>query len=580
MSLHTIQPEKTKNQKGKTAKSMEVALHRMQCIAPLLHFIKDDGSIDKRAPFAQTLKEASVKAGCSKITLKRYLDSYAKDGLQGLRPDYHPSHASELKTMCAKAIDRAFRLRLEENATVAQIIEVIESEGLALPGQLKRATVQRYLQNAGLGKRELNCRAGGNKGALKNGEFFTRYQAKQPFDLLLADITYASAGKILSDLDGKPIKQVYISAFIDDASRYLWIRVTQNQDQDSVNLLLKEIILQNDRVPGHVGTDNGSVYRSNSFRRACDLCGIKLSYCPPRAGHCKGKIERVFRTHDLQLEEQIRNCTAPISFSAFEMMCQDWCDKYNNTVHSALKGKTPAQAFGDKSLAGKKAPGRSLLDLAFAEPLTRKLQPDATVSVYGVAFKVNHLDGLKRKSVISLEIFKDPDGTPHVMQVLDNLTLVELKPLIPVDALKLKSVLSGGNQSQKDKKLMGDKRLAYSSLIKTRYREKLKERGLYTGEDDFNKLLSLMLSPVLIEAANEQERLDGLSKNDDEEGKGDLASVWAKAFDQELKLKKRKGGKKEGNQSADGKKPDDNKQAKDKAESVLNEDKKEKHDEQ
>lgn len=561
MSPHPIQAKKKRKPKSKTAGQMEVAMRRMQRIAPLLRFIKEDGSIDKRAPFAAEVRKASAKAGCSVITLERYLDSYAQDGLQGLRPDYHPSHESELKTKCAQAIERAFQLRVEENATVVQIIEVLESEGLVEPGQLKRATLQRYLQNAGLGKRELNYRAGGNKGALENGEFFTRYQSRRPFDLLLADITYGPAGKILSDLDGKPIKQVYISAFIDDASRYLWIRVTQNQDQDSVNLLLKEIILKHGRVPKHVSTDNGSVYRSNSFRRACDLCGAKTTYCPVRAGHAKGKVERVFRTHDLQLEEQIKKCTAPISFSAFEMMCQEWCCKYNHTVHSALNGKTPAQAFGDEELGGIQAPGRSVLDLAFAEPLTRKLQPDATVSVYGIAYKVEHLEGLKRKSKISLEIFKDTDGTPHVMQVLDNLSLVELKPLIPVDALKLKSVLSGGNQSKKDIRLMGDKRPAYAAVLKARYREKLKERGLYTNEEDFNKLLSLMLSPALIEAANEQERLEGISKSDDKESTGELTSLWARAFDQESESQK-------------------SKQDKDKADNALTDDKKDQSDEQ
>lgn len=116
-------------------KSEELAVQRFQLISPLLAEGLDAG---KR----KELKEQIVKAsGLSERTIRRYLAQFREDGFGGLKPQGRQS-SRKSEAIPPNLLEQAILLRKEvPSRSVAQIIQILEWEGLAEPGQIKRSTL-------------------------------------------------------------------------------------------------------------------------------------------------------------------------------------------------------------------------------------------------------------------------------------------------------------------------------------------------------------------------------------------------------------------------------------------------------
>ena len=109
----------------------EVAANRLQIISPLM-----DPALDKAKK--QDLKEAaSIQYGISERTLRRWMNSYSEQGFDGLKPKA-PETAGTSKSP-EELIAEAIRLRREvPRRSVTEIIRILEWEGLAEPGFLRK----------------------------------------------------------------------------------------------------------------------------------------------------------------------------------------------------------------------------------------------------------------------------------------------------------------------------------------------------------------------------------------------------------------------------------------------------------
>ena len=106
-------------------KAEEIASQRVQLLSPLLA----DG-LD--AAQARQLK-ASIcqQTGISERTLRRYLSQYRADGFGGLKPKGKGQHQSE-DAIPAHLLEQAILLRRQvPGCSIAQIIQILEWEGLA-----------------------------------------------------------------------------------------------------------------------------------------------------------------------------------------------------------------------------------------------------------------------------------------------------------------------------------------------------------------------------------------------------------------------------------------------------------------
>ncbi|MEQ6390394.1 hypothetical protein RZN22_13885 [Bacillaceae bacterium S4-13-58] len=131
-------------------KAEEIAAQRFQLIAPLLAEGLDAGK-------AKLLKRKICEtSGLSERTLRRYLQMYREVGFSGLKPK-GKNLSTKRDPLSAELLEQAILLRREApSRSVAQIIQILEWEGLAEPGQLKRSTLQEKLSERGYSSRQMS----------------------------------------------------------------------------------------------------------------------------------------------------------------------------------------------------------------------------------------------------------------------------------------------------------------------------------------------------------------------------------------------------------------------------------------
>ena len=88
-------------------------------------------------------------SGLSERTIIRYLSQYSSEGFSGLKPT-GTSKRVKSEAIPPHLLEQAILLRKEApSRSVAQIIQILEWEGLSEPDQIKRSTLQDKLTEKG-----------------------------------------------------------------------------------------------------------------------------------------------------------------------------------------------------------------------------------------------------------------------------------------------------------------------------------------------------------------------------------------------------------------------------------------------
>jgi len=156
-------------------KAEEIAVQRFQLISPLLAEGIDAGK-------AKQLKEEICKAsGLSERTIRRYLSQYRSEGFSGLKPS-GTSIRTKAEAIPSHLLEQAILLRREApSRSVAQIIQILEWEGKAEPGQIKRSTLQEKLTEKGYSSRQMRLYS-------QSGTAARRFQKRHRNQLWQSDI--------------------------------------------------------------------------------------------------------------------------------------------------------------------------------------------------------------------------------------------------------------------------------------------------------------------------------------------------------------------------------------------------------
>ena len=268
-----------------------IALSRFQIIQPLL-----DQTLDK-AKRIQIRRKIAEDNDISEKTVKRWEDAFFQSGFSGLKPaEKTGGQSSKLPENFPELLTEAIQLKREVTSrSVNQIIFILEGEGKAEPGVLKRSTLQRHLFNAGLCERQLKMYRQDEQSSMTK-----RFCKPHRMMLTQADIKYGVG--ILITMDGEK-KTVYLSSLIDDHSRYiLWSEWYESQDEYCVEDVFRKAILKHGRFD-KAYTDNGSQYLSRQLKTSCAMLGISLKRARPKSGKSKGKIEKFHQVVDSFIEE-------------------------------------------------------------------------------------------------------------------------------------------------------------------------------------------------------------------------------------------------------------------------------------
>lgn len=265
------------------------ALERFQIITPLLDETKDEAwKVQERAKIAE-------KYGISTRTIYRYEQKYREAAFEGLRPMNRKQRRSQkLPDNFDEIVAQAIQLKKEvPKRSVRQIIKILELEGWAPPGVLKPSTMQRYLYNAGFGKKQMKKYAEGKATSSR------RFCRAHRMELVQGDVKY---GPDIRLKDGGLIR-TYLSSLIDDHSRYiLHSEFYDNQREEVIEDTFHKAILKFG-VFDCTYLDNGKQYTADHIHSACARLGIKVLHAKPYACESKGKIERFHQKVDQFIAE-------------------------------------------------------------------------------------------------------------------------------------------------------------------------------------------------------------------------------------------------------------------------------------
>lgn len=339
-------------------KAKAIAEERMSIIAPLLAPGLDKAQIRKIRDKIISRNELSDR------TIDRYLKAYTDNGFEGLMPA--GKNPDAVYKIPESLVDEAVALRRElPSRSITTIILILELEGKAEPGFLKRSTLQDALARRGYSADMMKIYQDTSYAS-------QRFQRQHRQDLWQGDIKY---GPELM-LNGK-LTRTYLSCLIDDATRFIVHgEFYASQEQEIVEDTLHKAVMKYG-APRRLYFDNGSQYRTHWMGRACMLLGTKLIFARPRNPQGKGKMERFNETVDQFLNEL--SLKPAESMKELNDRFSAWLSECYQTVNHSALGTTPEVAFKSDSMPLRYIPTDELARI-FLHCETRKVDKSGCIS--------------------------------------------------------------------------------------------------------------------------------------------------------------------------------------------------------
>jgi transposase InsO family protein len=346
-----------------------IAIERYKIISPVLTAMEENADKGK---IGFLKSEACGLAGISRKTLTRWLVRYAQEGLDGLK--YQPGSDASKKLIPGGLVKEAILLRREvPTRSVPQIIEILEMEGKAPKGFLKRSTLQDRLREAGFSTSQMKLYQ-------QPGIAARRFSRLERNDMWQADIKHCGYIKA-----GGKSKELFFVGFIDDATRYIVHgEFYHDFDQGIVEDALRKAILKHG-LPRRLYFDNGKQFRNKWMERACAILDIKLMFTAPYSPEAKGKIERFNRTLDSFLAEA--ELKHPDNLSEINTLFNVWISEcYHNKEHSGIES-TPEMAYQSSKTPLRFLPVETVAK-AFLRFEQRKVDKSGCISFKGKKYEV------------------------------------------------------------------------------------------------------------------------------------------------------------------------------------------------
>jgi putative transposase len=360
----------------------EEGLRRYQIIVPLL----EEGLVEceKR----QVRRLICDREGLSGRTLRRWVAVFKKQGFDGLLPRDRKDKGS-CKSIPAEVLQIAAELRQELPARSAQRVQqLLAAEGY----KVARSTLERQLRLQGLSGREIK--------AAQKSVVGRRFNRQGRNTLWQTDLKY---GPYLPDPDHPGHKlRTYLIAIIDDATRMVvQAEFYANQKLPVLEDAFRKAILRCG-TPDNLYLDNGKIFVSQWLRLACAKLRIRHLNTKAYSPESKGKIERFNRTVEEFLQEAYLEKVQTLE--QLNKLFRDWLSEgYNHRVHSALSGKTPAEAFSRDTKPLRFASPEALRE-AFLWEKTPQVDKSGCISLSGLCYEVG-VEYIRKKVVARYDPF-------------------------------------------------------------------------------------------------------------------------------------------------------------------------------
>jgi putative transposase len=358
----------------------QVALFRSEIIGALTRRELDRGELV--AAFRGLSAERFRPPGCdhtrrySVTSLERWYYAYRAGGLEALRP-LPRSDRGRARHLTNEQRELLLDIRREHpSASVPLILRTLIADGRLDREAVSETTVRRLYAEKGLDRIGLRDGAG--------AKTRLRWQAERPGALWHGDVCYGPS--LVIDGETHPVR---IHALLDDASRYI-VAIEAHHTEREVDMLgLWVRALRRYGAPEALYLDNGSTYRGEVLRLACERVGITLLHAKPYDAPARGKMERFWRT----LREGCLDFVGSLSsLHDLNMRLLAFVDThYHQAPHASLMGRSPGIVFGEAE--AQMARDGHLTEDQLRRALTveerRRVTRDTTVSVDGQVWELD-----------------------------------------------------------------------------------------------------------------------------------------------------------------------------------------------
>jgi len=362
--------------------SREEALCRYRIIVPLL----EEGLSESEKRSIRRLIQS--QEGISDRTLRRYVAAFRQGGFDALLPRERRDKGIA-KTIPAEALELAAEMRRElPSRSARRIQQLLASEGYSVA----RSTLERHLRQQGLSGREIK--------AERKQVASRRFNRQGRNTLWQSDLKY---GPYLPDPAHPGHKmRTYLVAMIDDATRLVaHAEFYDNQRLPVLEDSLRKAIIRCG-LPDSLYVDQGKIFVSRWLRLACAKLRIRHLNTQPYSPEAKGKIERWNRTAEEFIQEAYLE--KPQTLEQLNGLFRAWLSEgYNHRVHSALAGKTPAEAFTQDTKA-LRFPGPEALRDAFLWEKTPTVDKSGCISLNGLRYDVG-VEYIRKKLLVRYDPF-------------------------------------------------------------------------------------------------------------------------------------------------------------------------------
>jgi len=187
--------------------------------------------------------------------------------------------------------------------------------------------------------------------ALEPAEPIRRYARERAGELIHLDIKkLGRIGSVGHRITGRQSGVVnrhhgigweFVHVCIDDASRVAFVQVMADQRKQSAVVFLHAAVAYYAKLGvriERVMTDNGSCYRSKTFRASCTCLGLRQLFTKPYTPRTNGKAERFIQT-------ALREWAYAQAYQNSDQRSAElpnWLHRYNwHRPHGSLKANTP-----------------------------------------------------------------------------------------------------------------------------------------------------------------------------------------------------------------------------------------------
>lgn len=411
---------------------------RYDVIAPLVEVIERQ---EGPGALTQAIRQLAERAyewpsgevdTVSRSSLRRWLESYQRGGLEALKPGLRSDHGKS-RVIPAEWVDKAIALRAElPSRTATMLIEILKRQE-GYPG-INPHTLDKVLRRAGHTRHQARHR--------NRKKPARRWGAKHVNDLWQGDATPGVWLPHPKDPHKKILTKLFL--WIDDKSRLVvYAEFFYDEKLPRMERTLKLALLRRGKVVA-VYTDNGSVFVASQFKAALNELGIKRIRSRPRQPRGRGKVERMLKT--------VQDGFYPEAYKAGVCTLQElnealwaWLEcVYHERVHSETRQK-PIDAYRSEVDRAVRPVDPVKVARAFLWRFNRKVSDAGFISLLGNSYSVDPVWASNRIELrcdpfdlSRLEVYRDcrPIGTATVRKLKQGqcLDLVPATPPSPAPA--------------------------------------------------------------------------------------------------------------------------------------------------